>query len=377
MKVLIVSRGMPLKEDPMFGVFEMDQARALAEYGHEVCFFSVDLRSLRHKRSFGMRAEDRDGIKVFHLSLPVGAIPRKLRHLIRKKAVSYLYHKAFAKATKPDIIHAHFFDIAYCTVPLSKKTHIPLVVTEHSSVLNQPAVSSALRKEAYVAYTNASQVISVSSALKRSIERHIGAESVVIHNTIDLALFCQIHPERHQGFVYISVSNLVSSKRIDLLVDAFAAVRKEYLDSQLVIVGDGPEKEKLESASERLRLTDAITFTGKITRPEIAELYKKADCFVLPSESETFGVAYAEAMAAGIPVIATKCGGPEDFVTADNGMMINTDDLEGLIHSMIAIRKNKNQYLSESIKSYVMQAFSHEVLANELTNTYNNILGNL
>ena len=109
------------------------------------------------------------------------------------------------------------------------------------------------------------------------------------------------------------------------LLHAFAALHGE---PRLIIFGDGPESGALRALCAELGLYSRVSFRGHCPREELAEAYAAADCFVLASRSETFGVAYIEAMAAGLPVIATRCGGPEDFVTEENGILIPVDDEE-------------------------------------------------
>lgn len=86
-------------------------------------------------------------------------------------------------------------------------------------------------------------------------------------------------------------------------------------------IGDGHLRSVLMEYVWKHDLHDIVMFHGILSPMEIVKVYEECDCFVLPSAGETFGVVYVEAMAAGLPVIATRCGGPEDFVNEDNGIL--------------------------------------------------------
>jgi glycosyltransferase involved in cell wall biosynthesis len=106
-------------------------------------------------------------------------------------------------------------------------------------------------------------------------------------------------------------------------------------------------------------------------REEMAREYSNADCFALASRCETFGVAYAEAMAAGLPVIATRCGGPEDFVNSNCGLLVKTDDDEAMAEAMADMVSNsKSRYSPSAIRAQVESSFAPEVIAGELIDVY-------
>ena len=95
---------------------------------------------------------------------------------------------------------------------------------------------------------------------------------------------------------------------------------------------------------------------------------------MLASRSETFGVAYIEAMAAGLPVIATRCGGPEDFVTEENGILISVDDVQALTDAMEYMILHRNEYDSTKISENTRRQFAPETIAAQLTEIYKEVL---
>lgn len=376
MNILIISRGIPTEKYPLAGIFETDQARALSAYGHSITLFAIDLRSIRHRRRLGIVKHHIDSkIEAYSISVPVGRVPFNIQYAIGRFALSILYKKIYKNKPAPDIIHAHFTDMAYIAMPLAQKLNTHFVVTEHSSIMNQDTVSEKTKKIAAAAYKAADRVIAVSRGLQKNIEKHTGIHAEIVHNIVDTALFSQCKPVKHTGFHFVTVCNLIKSKRVDLVIQAMSALHKVHNDISLTVIGDGQQNKDLKNLVHQLQGEDFITFTGKIDRTAICACFQNMDCFVLPSQSETFGVAYIEAMSAGLPVIATKCGGPEDFVNEGNGLLIDCDNPGLLTEAMETMYlKAEQRYDKEKIKNYAADMFSPEAISRVLTQFYSQIV---
>lgn len=113
---------------------------------------------------------------------------------------------------------------------------------------------------------------------------------------------------------------------------------------------------------------------GMCSREVIKEKLKSSDCFVLASRSETFGVAYIEALASGVPVIATKCGGPEVFINEENGCMIPVDDFDALVSAMKYMYKNNIRFDREKISAEIKLKFSPECVSKKLLEVYKEVI---
>ena len=368
MKVAIISRGTPNKQYPLYGIFEFDQAKALAKQGVGVAFVAIDFRSHAFKRKYGMMHYERDGVQVFELSLPINVYRKAIPLLQRLLLIPF---RAMLKSFgKPDVVHAHFYSIAAIASILKKKYDIPFVITEHSSKLNKPAeqISDLDKHLASQAYRYCDQLICVSEALRNNIIQNFQHDSIVIPNMVDNQCF---HPNDNAKsatpFVFVSVGNLIPIKAFDQLIEAFAQVKG---NAELYIIGDGPELEKLKKQTKVLQLDSKVTLLGRLNRDEINKVYQKSHVFVLPSQSETFGVSYIEAMYAGLPVIATRCGGPESFVNESNGILIPVNDVAALTEAMCTIQQNYHGYnliqISEDSKAH----YSPEVIAERIVQSY-------
>ena len=376
MYICIISRGYPTDQYKMNGIFEYDQAKALAQAGQKVVMAVIDLRSFRRKRKWGLERLSQDGVEIYALNVPVGRCPLPLFNRIGMWALRRLSRIIEREQGKPDILHSHFTDISCIASDWAKRERIPFVVTEHNSQINEEVIPPALIKEAKMAYQSADRVIAVSNALADKIEHHTGSRSIVIGNAVDTAQF-----RKNRGgtfpnspFCLVSTGNLIPGKRMNFLLECFAAFHKSHPDSSLTIFGDGPMKPALQQYIAENRLEYCVRLMGLCSRGQMAETYKDSAAFVLVSRKETFGVAYIEAMAAGLPVIATRCGGPEDFVTKENGVLIPVDDKNALVDAMEYMLVHRAAYDRQRISEGILAQFSPDAIAAELIGVYQSLL---
>lgn len=375
MRIFVVSEGFP--EPPKFntGIFAWDQAKALKSIGLEVAFLVLDCRSLRRWRRWGYRYFFCEGIPVFRMDVPLGKIPDDIFFTFSRKAFSALISKAIEALGKPDIIHAHFMKTGVSISVASKKLCIPFIITEHSSQVFKGRLSDASKKYTSEAYQRAAAVIAVSQGLARVIQQQYDITHVqVIPNILDTSLFTYQVKERNWKDVRIvSAGNLVTSKRHDMTIHALAALLPEHPHLKLTICGEGPQRSRLEDLIARLGVEQQVNLTGHISRQELAEIFRFSDFFVLPSSFETFGLVYAEAIAAGLPVIATRCGGPEDFVNKDNGILIEVDNQKALENAMRDMIIDFPFYHISINAALVQEYFSPQTITAKLVRVYCNL----
>ena len=374
MRIFVISKGMPTKKYPLNGIFEFDQTKALAKVGHDVAMLVIDFRSRSYKRKYGWFSYEKDGVKIFELSLPLGVYRRALpilQHFLVK-----LYKKAEKSVGKPDIIHAHFYSIAAIASVLKKKFGVPFVVTEHSSKLNANIhkISELDVKLAKKAYKNADRVVAVSNALASRLQTNFGLKAEVVPNIVDSSHFQYVERASKPNFTFISVGNLIQLKGFDLLIEAFANAFKDDQSVKLRIVGAGPEKANLQNIVNQHHIDEKIMLLGEVGRDKLKNLYLESDAFVLASKSETFGVVFIEAMATGLPVIAADCGGPSDFVNEHNGYLVPVNDKQALIGALIKMRNNAYNFNSLEISELTVKQFSPENIGNALTNLFRGII---
>lgn len=371
MRILIVSRGYPTEKYPLNGIFEFDQAKALAEAGHEVIFAANDMRSIRRWRKWGIEEKIIDGVKIYAFNIPCGRVPTKWLEWISIKALRYLYSYIERKCGRPDIIHSHFLSQGYSAVVALKEKGIPIIHTEHYSVMNQKELDQHTQYLGEYTYNNVDQVIAVSRCLATSIKEKFGVEPIVIPNIVDTTVFDYFPVEGlNDEFCFISVGGLIERKRMDLLIFSFYEAFQHKPSVKLYIYGDGPEKSNLVKLIERLDLGRRVFLLGLAERIIIARRMNASHCFVLASRLETFGVVFIEALACGLPVIATKCSGPESFIDDKNGILVPVDNAECLADAMNRVHLSINQYDRRSISRDAKARYSPQSVAIKIIGVY-------
>jgi glycosyltransferase involved in cell wall biosynthesis len=374
--ILFISRGYPIKKYPMNGIFEYDQAKALSNYGHNVIFAFVDLRSIRRWRKWGFEKFKKDGIQHYGINIPLGRVPRKMLTFFGEHGLKVLYKRIEKEFGEPDIMHAHFTGSAYSAAKLKKNNKIPLVVTEHFSKIMAENTEDNLLNMAQFAYNNADRVISVSPVFQEIIKNKFNIDNTYIPNIVDTDIFkleTSIRSKSNE-FNFVSVGNLIKHKRMHLTIKAFNQAFGDQNNINLTIIGGGPEHKNLGKQIKDLNLENRVKLTGRIDRKEIAKYFKQSDAFVLSSKGETFGVVFIEAMASGLPVIATRCGGPEHFITKEQGLLIEKDNLDQLSEAMTNMYNNINNYDSKKISQMTVEHFSPESVAEQITEVYKDVL---
>lgn len=382
MLTFILSRGIPTEQYPTNGVFEFDQACALQEAGCQVVFLALDLRSARRVRRWGFQSFTRNGVAVRVLSVPLGNLPKKIFYPIGSWALQKLYARAVKEFGKPDVLHAHFTDYGYLAAKLKETEQVPLVLTEHSSLVNQDKLPSDIEQAAKIAFTRVDKLIAVSPALAEKMREHSHRSVLWIPDMVDTELFAYTgeheqmrslweETELEGGeFSFLSCGNLRKVKRMDVLIQAFARAFRDCPKVHLTICGQGEEEGNLRKLIYDLKMENRIELAGIRPREEIAQRLQQADCFVLASVSETFGVSYLEALSCGVPVIATRCGGPECFVNEHNGLMVEPDDVEGLASAMLTMYCNGGSYNRAAIAQEVRNHYSSQAVAARLMEQY-------
>ena len=382
MLTFILSRGIPTEQYPTNGVFEFDQACALQEAGCQVVFLALDLRSARRVRRWGFQSFTRNGVAVRVLSVPLGNLPKKIFYPIGSWALQKLYARAVKEFGKPDVLHAHFTDYGYLAAKLKETEQVPLVLTEHSSLVNQDKLPSDIEQAAKLAFARADKLIAVSPALAEKMREHSHRSVLWIPDMVDTELFS--YTDEHEQmrslweeteleggeFSFLSCGNLRKVKRMDVLIQAFARAFRDCPKVHLTICGQGEEEGNLRKLIYDLKMENRIELAGIRPREEIAQRLQQADCFVLASVSETFGVSYLEALSCGVPVIATRCGGPECFVNEHNGLMVEPDDVEGLASAMLTMYCNGGSYNCAAIAQEVRNHYSSQAVAARLMEQY-------
>lgn len=379
MKVLFATRGFPSDKDPMTGNYEAVQAKALAAKGCQVSVLTIYkkpfCRSFLYRKKISYKKVD--GVNVYESNYPSFSIRyvRRINKYMRERAYRYAFENYVKEEGMPDVVHAHIISIAYLISFVKDKYHLPFVITEHWTKTNVDNIPQWLRNQSKT-YYKADKVICVSQALAGSLKRNFQVESIVINNMVSNLFFQSSKKERKEKmfrFVACGAFRENRNKGFDILVDAFALGRFPKTVS-LDIVGDGPDRPFIEAKIVQNNLSDQIHLLGMKTPEEVSDLLCNSDCFVLSSRLETFSIVVIEAMAKGLPVIATRCGGPETFLRPEHGILVEKENVKELADAMNYMVDHYSDYNSEDIREYCYNHFSQDVIADQIIGVYNKVL---
>ena len=386
MHVLLLPSWYGTTDLPVAGAFFRDQALALQRVGLRVGVAYVEPRSLRRFRlralteshfqvsetvESGILTLRQHGWNPLAQTLPGG--------LVWARMMSALVSRYVRLQGRPDIIHAHVaLWGGYAALHASARDGTPFVVTEHSSQFRLRSFPPRLLARALNVFRGAAATMAVSESLRNAMSDYgAGSEILVVPNTIDPEFWTLPPRPRASGpFTFCAVGRLVPVKRFDILIRAFAARFRGNPDVRLVIGGDGAMRHDLESLARALGVHEQVSWRGALSREGVRQAMWEAHCFVLSSAVETFGAVLIEALAAGLPVIATRSGGPEDIVAPEVGVLLDPGDEQALAAAMVAVRDGPG-YDPQVLRTYAVRRYGYEAVGAQLRGVYEEALNAL
>lgn len=380
MNVLIVPSWYKSQESSNLGSFFYEQAQMLQKNGITVIVANATLQgrsNYRNKDNFKLIKYYDGEVLTYRYTIPSLGLTRigKLGAYLFKKNLEKIIHAIEEDDIKIDLIHAHASCFAgYVSTILGKEYGIPVVVTEHNSLVLTKSLDEVKRMMLCKTVNSANAFICVSNALKNSVEELTHSSlSEIIPNVVN-PLFTYRRAYKKPKFTFISIGNLVPSKRFDMTLEAFARINRTIKNSFLYIVGDGPLLNDLKDNAIRLGIKDDVCFKGRISRNEVFNTICESDVMVLPSDFETFGVVYIEAMACGRPVIATKNGGANEIVNDSNGYIIDCGDINLLEKAMMDSILHYDKFDLPGIADKTLEEYGEANIFNRTIEIYRKVL---
>ncbi len=390
MNIFIIPSWYPSAFNPIQGVFIQEQVDALADLApklrvivstwdkHDAVFSFRSPLTLPHCVLWRFRQKNniirsrKNAYEVFNPKilwsqrLPFGGIEQIIN--VNRRNLSH----AIQTFGKIDIIHAHVsYPGGYVASVLAREQGIPYVLTEHMGPFPFPSFlrNAQPLPEISQAFLGAAASIAVSPTLAARIVSFGYPRPVVIPNVVDERVFfpCSINSEK---IIFLTMCTISEQKGIDQLLNAIAMWNPPSNSFEFRIAGDGPQRKAYEDKAHELGLDDRVRWLGAVSRNRVPDLFRNCHIFVMPSRHESFGVVYAEAIACGKPVIATRCGGPEYIVNDINGKLVDVDDVRGLSKIMQEMTVNLKYYNLNSIRSDFEVRFSRQVVVNKICELY-------
>ena len=399
-------------------MFSRNLAMGMAKKGHNVLVLAPSINGdfkMERDREGKFRIARLPSIKMPFYPDQINDVPeakkffgRQMPKLLYKNGLHvslnpYSEIKEVLDKFKPDLIHDQTpGPVALAVYRYAKKNDIPIVATSHAypdnisdqlplgkigkkafDTVMQQYFISFLRKSAY---STMPTELGMDDLLPKK-RRHFKAPVEAISNGVDLSKFGK---KKVSGRLYrkyrvdpnkktlLYVGRVDPEKSLNVLMEAFARVHRNNPDTQLLIVGDGTDKSRLETDANELGIRDSVIFAGRVIGRDLPVLYNMGDVFGITSTTETQSIVVLEAMASGLPVIAVRAGALEELVTTNrNGFLCEPKNVREVASSFDFILSNPEKARemgAESRKIAKTHDLSHTL--NRMEEIYKEVIKN-
>ncbi len=362
-------------------------ANVLAKHGHSIAIFTVNAEKLSKK----IKAKELDErIQVY----PFSSFSLPTYKELQVRIPTFVPSLYEVYRFNPDLIHSHTtFGIGWEAVMSANFLKIPLVGTHHGFLaeflkhvkLDYRIMKPLARRYLSFYYNRCDAVISPSKALVKELLQYKLRRPVhVLSNPVDLKYFStnktkeSLRKKLHLNKpAIIHFGRLSYEKSTDLVLRAFAQILNWGIDAQLIVIGDGPERGKLEALGRKLNIDKSVEFTGTLRDNDLTERIAAGDFFVSASTIETQGLVFLEAMALGLPVIGVNAGGVPEYVdNGKNGFIVESGNVRAIAEAMKKfidhpeLRESFGQNAKESVKK-----FDADLITGEIEKVYKALIG--
>jgi len=367
MKIVILTSMFPPKWLGGVEIATQNIARYLAQAGHEVhVITSLDKELPKESQE--------DNFFVHRINYP------KIK--ILGSLIFWLKIFFNIKKNKPDIVHCQRIQMGAPGLLFKKIYKKPYIVWCHGDDIYFPWKFKKIISR--LVLNSAGAVIALTNDMRDRLGKSFKRNIFILPNGIS--------PEKFKGFskqairdkfkirpdekIIIFVGGLKSIKGVRYLIEAFKIINQKIPETRLFLVGDGSERHNLEDIVKKNRLQEKVNFLGKIINEKVSEYMAASDIFVLPSLFETFGIVNLEAMASGLPVVATRVYGiPEVIKDGENGFLVDPKSPEQLAEKILFLFKNDElrEKISENNKEKAKK-YSWENIVAKLEKIYSEVI---
>lgn len=383
MHILVFPSFYPSAIRPFTGIFFKEQAEALYHAGHKVSVLVAPrLReTLHHIQTRHALPDLQTSVLETDTDLPVyrmhwGWFPRIFPGIcawLTTPAGYRVFARYCDEQGKPDLIHAHnIFYSGYMASRIRQQFNIPVVLTEHSSSFARkriflPGQHRIVRQT----LREVDAAAAVSASLQNILNAYLPERPVgLIPNIVNTDFFIPSESQPPEPFTFAIVTiTLLPLKGVDVLLRAFAAAFRGGHE-RLLIVGEGGEQAALQQLVQQLSIAPQVEFRGRLSRQGVRNIFHESHVVVSTSYVETFGITLIEAMACGKPVVATRSGGPDNWITPETGLLVPTGDVLAIAAALQDIRTHYERYSPAAIRQYCIDNFSQSAVVRQIETTY-------
>jgi teichuronic acid biosynthesis glycosyltransferase TuaC len=388
-RVLVLARNYPNNAFPTLGLWTERLVAASSAVAEPTVVAPVPyappflpLATMRRFRSVERTRTDA-GVTVHHPRVPAG--PGQLLHAFDARlAYGTLRREILAlhRVAPFDLIHSHFiYPEGVIASRIGVELGMPVVSSEHAMWRPWLDRHPSVRRQVEHALPNIARITAVSEALRASI-RDLFGDAVpvdVIPNVVDERIFVAPRadePREPRHLLFVGLIRHV--KGLDVLIRALGHLLPEYPDLRLSVAGGSfyrayeRDAAEVRSLVQALGLRDRVEFLGEVAPAGVAALMRRSALLVVPSRRETFSLVTAEALASGTPVVATRCGGPEEILTPETGELADVDDAASLA---IAIQKALGRSFDRALlRRYAVERYGIAAAAERLGALYDRVV---
>ena len=373
--ILYISRWYPSKADPMLGLFVRKHAQAAASAGFKISVaYTVPALTIKSRDLFSTEIHSGNNLtEVIVCYRPADGISGVTRQLI---AWNLAIKTAVKQNGRPQLIHAHVLTrVALLAYWYSWRWNVKFMITEHWSryFAENFQYKGWLRKLlTRFVVQKAAKITVVSNRLAASMQKQsLGRNFVLLPNVVDTELF-NIAERTAEKPRIVSISCFEEkSKNLKMLIDAFSLLIEEKKEVELVMIGEGADLEMIKTyAFDKKLSSESIRFTGMLQGQALATELQQASCLALTSNYETFAIVAYEAMACGVPVVATDVADLHDFITRDSGRIVPLGNTIAFADALKEVIEHPSDFDRAAMRLKVEQQYSFAAVADKLSELY-------
>lgn len=379
MNILVVTADYPDSNNLYQGIFVKEQAYALAEEHSVTVFIFKNNTNVFNIFPKATIICNKTLICEEHLLSITKGLP-----IINQFIYLFLSYKQVVKLVKTkkiELLHCHFtYPSAVIAYFIKLFYNIPYIITEHSSKFENQFRSKIHKFLTLLSFTNANRIICVSDPSREKLIKYQNSTLmkptlVTISNFIDESKFSLKSELVNKDIVNIGfLGDLNTNKKgLDILLKALSKADYDFI---LHIGGAGIFLEKNQELARTLGISNKCIFYQGISPETSNSFFNKLDFFVLSSRIESFGIVVIEALACGLPVIATICGGPEYILNEELGILIEKNNVDELVVALHTMRNSYYNYDPNKIREFCLSNYSKAVYIRRMDQLINNLIIN-
>lgn len=369
MKVLVIPTWYPIDSDSLLGIYHKEFTESLNKNLNmtaDMLFISRQKITSFYKYPFmkkkSILKETNYNVYMYKM-LNVGRISAKLQLNNYVKVLRKAINWYIKENGRPDVIHANItIPAGYAASIVGKELNIPVLVQEHASYFKRFFEGNNKEIGKYV--LDNSYFTVVSKYMVKEMQKY--ADNVeMLPNIVDTSIFKPQTHKKHDSIDLVIACALRQGKKIEDIFTAMKILIKDGYKVHLDIVGEGYLEKEYKELCNKLNLNKYVTFLGRKDKKDVAKIIAKNDIYVISSDIETFAIGGIEALACGVPVVSTKCLGPETYLTEEVGAFCEVGNPKSMAEAIIKV--SKTQYDSKKLVGTAKRFSSEEIAKYALT----------